>query len=90
MEIQIRTHEMDKYAEYGVAAHFAYKEAGYTAKARTVTVDSKQTQRVTKLQDIVKSYQDDNEGFKQEMKIELLDDNIFVYTPKGEIIEMKK
>ena len=88
VEIQIRTREMDKYAEYGVAAHFAYKEGGY-AKAGKTQVDSRQTQWVTKLQDIVKSYQDDNDAFKQEMKIELLDDNIFLYTPKGEIIEMK-
>lgn len=90
VEIQIRTKEMDRYAEFGVAAHFAYKEAGYTSKARTVRVDSKQSQRVTKLQEIVKSYQDDNEGFKKEMKIELLDDNIFLYTPKWDIIELKK
>lgn len=89
VEIQIRSFEMDRYAELGVAAHFSYKEVGYK-KSKTFMADARQTQWVTKLQDIVKSYQDDNELFKQEMKIELLDDNIFVYTPKGEIIEMKK
>lgn len=87
VEIQIRTFQMDKSAEYGVAAHFAYKESDY---GKSVKVDDRQSQRVLWLQEIVKSYQEDNESFKSEMKIELLDDNIFLYTPKGEVIEMKK
>jgi guanosine-3',5'-bis(diphosphate) 3'-pyrophosphohydrolase len=83
VEIQIRTKEMDKYAEYGVAAHFAYKSVGYNLeKMRHVKADTKQSERVSKLQEIVTEYQHDNEGFKQEMKVELLDDTIFVYTPK--------
>lgn len=91
VEIQIRSFEMDKYAEYGVAAHFAYKEAWYDPKkSKNVRVDNKQSERVSKIQEIVKSYQDDNEWFKKEMKIELLDNTIFVYTPKWEIIEMKQ
>lgn len=91
VEIQIRTEEMDQYAEFGVAAHFAYKEVGYDKqKMQSFRADSRQTQWVGKLQEIVKEYQDDNEGFKQEMKIELLDDTIFTYTPKGDIIELKK
>lgn len=87
VEIQIRTFQMDRSAEYGVAAHFAYKESDY---GRSVKVDDRQSQRVLWLQEIVQSYQEDNETFKSEMKIELLDDNIFLYTPKGEVIEMKK
>lgn len=91
VEIQIRTDEMDEYAEFGVAAHFEYKAVGYDKqKMQSFRADTRQTQRVSKLQDIVKEYQDDNEGFKQEMKIELLDDTIFTYTPKGDIIELKK
>ncbi len=91
VEIQIRTEEMDEYAEFGVAAHFEYKAVGYDKqKMQSFRADTRQTQRVSKLQDIVKEYQDDNEGFKQEMKIELLDDTIFTYTPKGDIIELKK
>ena len=88
VEIQIRTFQMDRSAEFGVAAHFAYKEADYGG--RSVKVDDRQSQRVLQLQEIVKSYQEDNESFKSEMKIELLDDNIFLYTPKGEVVEMKK
>lgn len=87
VEIQIRTFQMDKSAEYGVAAHFAYKESDY---GHSIKVDNRQSQWVLWLQEIVKSYQEDNDAFKSEMKIELLDDNIFLYTPKGEVIEMKK
>lgn len=87
VEVQIRTFQMDKNAEYGVAAHFAYKESDY---GKSVKVDDRKSQRVLSLQEIVKSYQEDNDIFKSEMKIELLDDNIFLYTPKWEVIEMKK
>lgn len=91
VEIQIRTTQMDKQAEFGVAAHFAYKSLDYNKKKlQHMKADSKQTQRVAKLQEIVKEYQHDNESFKHEMKVELLDDTIFVYTPKGEIIELKQ
>lgn len=91
VEIQIRTDEMNRYAEYGVAAHFAYKELGYTPpKACQVKVDPRQSERVKKLQEIVNSYQHDNEWFQQEMKIELLEKSIFLYTPKGTIIELKE
>ncbi|HMY81050.1 MAG TPA: RelA/SpoT family protein [Candidatus Absconditabacterales bacterium] len=89
VEIQIRTQDMDRYAEYGVAAHFAYKEHRSNNKKK-ITIDNKQSERVYKLQEIVKSYQDDNEGFQHEMKVELLHQSIFVYTPKGEIIELKE
>ena len=61
VEIQIRTDEMNRYAEYGVAAHFAYKEAGYGSKVYQTKVDPRQSERVKKLQEIVNSYQHDNE-----------------------------
>lgn len=90
VEIQIRTKEMDEFAEHGIAAHFTYKEAWYTAKARHASLDPRQWEWINKLQDIVKSYQHDNEWFKHEMKIELLDKTIFVYTPKWMVIEIKE
>jgi GTP diphosphokinase / guanosine-3',5'-bis(diphosphate) 3'-diphosphatase len=77
-EVQIRTPEMDEVAEYGVAAHFAYAEAGSKSKI----TDARQSQRVQKMQEIVKQYQEDFDGFKHEMNMELVDKNVFVYTPK--------
>jgi GTP diphosphokinase / guanosine-3',5'-bis(diphosphate) 3'-diphosphatase len=83
-EIQIRTPEMDEIAEYGVAAHFGYAENWSKAK----TIDARQSQWVQKMQEIVKQYQEDFDGFKHEMNMELIDKNIFVYTPKWDVIEL--
>ncbi len=85
VEIQIRTQEMDEVAEYGVAAHFAYAEnSGSTA------ISERQAQWIKKLQEIVSAYTTelDKEKFKTELNIELFDRNIFVYTQKGDVIEM--
>lgn len=85
IEIQIRTQEMDSIAEYGVAAHFAYSDNnGPTA------ISHNQSQWIQKLQELVDTYQnsEDKESFKDELNIEVLSKNIFVYTPKGDIIEM--
>ena len=91
VEIQIRTQEMDDFAEFWVAAHFWYKEAGWSVK-----VDNKQTSWVNKLQELVKSYQEfdeskrDNEWFKSNLEIEFLEKNIFAYTPKWDVIELPR
>ena len=85
VEIQVRTQEMDKVANFGVAAHFAYSDADASVK-----VSLKQAEWIEKLQNIVKKYQveTDKEKFKDELNIEILQKNIFVYTPKGDIIEL--
>ncbi len=85
VEIQVRTAEMDKVANYWVAAHYAYSDTG-----KPVTVSEQQAQWIEKLQDIMKRYQeaDDKEQFKDELNIEILQKNIFIYTPKGDIIEL--
>lgn len=85
IEIQIRTEEMDEVAEYGVAAHFWYSESG-----GSVLMTEKQTNWIKKLQDVVNNYTslEYKDNFKTELNIELLEKNIFVYTPKGTIIEL--
>ena len=85
VEFQIRTFEMDQIAEYGVAAHFAYKEAG-----KSVSVSQQQAHWIQKLQEIVKKYQwyDDKQSFEDELQVEVLGKNIFVYTPKGDVVEL--
>lgn len=83
-EVQIRTHEMDQLAEYGVAAHFAYSESG----SKSIKTHVRQSEWIHKMQDIVKQYQEDFDGFKHEMSMELVDTNIFVYTPKWDVIEL--
>jgi len=84
-EIQIRTQEMDDIAEFGVAAHFAYSEAH-----QPILVPEAQSLWIKKLQDLVTTYQssDQREKFKSELNIEVLDKRIFVYTPKGDVLEL--
>lgn len=84
-EIQIRTFEMDDVAEFGVAAHFAYSENN-----KPVLVNQKQSEWIQKLQRLVDLYKnsDEKDMFKNELNIELLNKNIFLYTPKGDIKEM--
>lgn len=85
-EIQIRTYAMNEVAENGVASHWAYKEH------RDLT---KQTQNITdiKLQffrDIIELNQEkmSSEDFVNSFKDELLNDNIYVFSPKGDVFEM--
>jgi GTP diphosphokinase / guanosine-3',5'-bis(diphosphate) 3'-diphosphatase len=84
IEIQVRTLEMDKVANYGVAAHYVYSDDSPDA------VSNAQGEWITRLQDIVKKYSsiNDQESFKNELDIEILQKNIFVYTPKWDVIEL--
>lgn len=87
IEIQIRTKEMDEVAEYWVAAHFAYKEQWLP-----VSVSQEQAEWIKKLQDIVSSFQKepDKEKFKNELNVEILERDIFVYTPDWDIKQLPR
>ena len=88
VEIQIRTRDMHSIAEFWVAAHFLYKD--------WETVDwvltHRQSERLMNLQDSVEKYQtqDKKNDFQDKLSIELLDNNIFIYTPKWDVIELSK
>ena len=85
-EIQIRTNEMDQIAEFWVAAHVAYADdQNYSSK-----LSMQQSDWIKKMHDTVSQYKsiDNKASFKENLNIELLNKNIFVYTPKGEIIEL--
>ena len=79
IEIQIRTHEMEGVAEFGVAAHFAYMEHN-----SPVRVSQQQGDWIKKLQEVVNTYTslDDKEQFKKELNIEIFEKRIFLYTPQ--------
>lgn len=92
-EVQIRTHEMDQVAEYGVAAHWAYKEN------RTYSKEKEQFEIAQKLKwygDLMKMSQDSDETdagakeFVNTIKGDILEANVYVFTPKGEVIELPK
>ena len=83
-EIQIRTWDMHKVADYGIAAHFAYKEK----KTKQTDADKKLVWLRQTLE-IQKELQDTSENIKK-MKVELFGEEVFVFTPKGEIKALPK
>lgn len=85
-EIQIRTYEMHKVAEYGIAAHWKYKETGSSKEANKDTMDTK----LVWLRDMLEWQKEtsDAEEFMEAFKIDLFADEIFVFTPKGEVINL--
>jgi GTP pyrophosphokinase len=77
LEIQIRTEEMHKLAEYGIAAHVAYKEGGGSDPNR---------EKMTWLRQLVEAEgEQDPAEFLESLKVDLFEDEVFVFTPKGEV-----
>lgn len=81
-EIQIRTWEMHRTSEYGVAAHWKYKEG----KSAITDFDEKMSW-IRQLMEIQKDMVD-AEDFMQSLKIDLFSDEVFVFTPKGDVINL--
>ncbi len=83
-EVQIRTYDMHRVAEYGIAAHWRYKEGRQVAD----TLDNK----LYWLRQILDWQNDtrDSEEFIKSLKVDLFSDEIFVFTPRGEIIDLPK
>ncbi|MFM8552273.1 MAG: RelA/SpoT family protein [Nitrospiraceae bacterium] len=82
VEFQIRTEEMHRLAEYGIAAHWKYKERGQ--------VDDKDGKVFSWLRQFVEWHQDltDNRQFMDSVKLDLFHDVVYVFTPKGMVKEM--
>ena len=86
-EIQIRTYEMDKIAEYGIASHWSYKEN------KTASSKDLMEQKLEIFRSIIELNEDAKtpEEFISNVKKDLLfNDSIYVYTPKGDVIELPK
>lgn len=91
-EIQIRTSEMHEFAEYGVAAHWAYSQAGkQSSKAKqefqTTIASSSQLKWIGELVKLGTEEQNREEYLKT-VKLDLFADRIFVLTPKGDVIDL--
>ena len=78
-EVQIRTWEMHETAEYGIAAHWKYKQG-------TGDGNEKDFEWVRRL--LESQADSDAEEFVQSMKVDMFDDEVFVYTPKGRIVSL--
>ncbi|MFO0581902.1 MAG: bifunctional (p)ppGpp synthetase/guanosine-3',5'-bis(diphosphate) 3'-pyrophosphohydrolase [Anaeromyxobacter sp.] len=85
IEVQIRTKEMHRIAEEGVAAHWAYKEKGRDGKGAEMS--KKDAERFGWLRQLVEWQRDldDPREFLETVKVDLFSDEVFVFTPKGEV-----
>ncbi len=83
-EVQIRTEEMHKQAEYGIAAHWKYKEG----KETETDLDEKLTW-VRELLEVNDEFKDSKE-FMESLKIDLYQNEVFVFTPKGDVKDFPK
>ncbi|MGD9683882.1 MAG: bifunctional (p)ppGpp synthetase/guanosine-3',5'-bis(diphosphate) 3'-pyrophosphohydrolase [Candidatus Obscuribacterales bacterium] len=85
VEIQIRTRRMHHVAEYGIAAHWRYKESGSSTKA-----DSSTDRKLAWLRQLVDWRQDlaDAQEYMEEVKIDLFSDQVFVFSPRGDVMDL--
>ena len=85
LEVQIRTKEMHEIAEYGIAAHWAYKEGKSTNK-----IDKSFEKKLTWFREILdwQNETEDAEEFIESLKVDLFSDMVYVFTPKGDVIEL--
>jgi GTP pyrophosphokinase len=83
LEVQIRTEEMHRIAEEGIAAHWDYKASG-----KDSTPDYKE--KLSWLRNLIDWYQEvkDASEFMETVKVELFQYHVYVFTPKGEVIEL--
>jgi len=84
VEVQIRTFQMHEVAEAGVAAHWSYRD-GVRSK-NPFTVDP--VKWITKL--VSEVDEDDDEAFLEAVKLEMFADQVFCFTPKGDVIKLPK
>ncbi len=86
IEVQIRTIEMHQVAEFGIAAHWKYKEGGSPASGNT--------ERFNWLRQLIDWQQDesnaDHNDYLSSIKEDLFDEEVFVFTPKGDVVGLRK
>ncbi|MFZ9972961.1 MAG: RelA/SpoT family protein [Vulcanococcus sp.] len=88
IEVQIRTGEMHRVAEFGIAAHWKYKEGGSPAATGS---DAERFNWLRQLVDWQKDgVGDDSNDFLRSIKEDLFDEEVFVFTPKGDVVGLRK
>ena len=84
-EVQVRTYEMDEIAEKGIASHWSYKEKG------SKKVQAIMEQKLEMFRNIIETNsENDDASFESAMNSDLLSELIYVFTPKGDVIELPK
>ena len=89
IEIQIRTHEMHRFAEYGIAAHWTYKE-GAALPGGSNARGTKFDERFSWLRLLMEWQKEvlDAEQFVDAVKVDIFEDEVFVFTPKGDVLNL--
>ena len=91
LEIQIRTFEMHRISEYGVAAHWRYKESAKGASTHAVTSSAKDMDaKMSWLRQLLEWHNDmhDPNEFVNTVKMDVFSDEVFVFTPRGDVIDL--
>jgi len=91
LEVQIRTFEMHQHSEYGVAAHWRYKESGRSEKSNQ-KLGSRFDDKIAWLRQIL-DWKKDVSGpgeWLEQFKTSLFEDTIYVFTPQGKVIDLPK
>ncbi|HEX4843157.1 MAG TPA: bifunctional (p)ppGpp synthetase/guanosine-3',5'-bis(diphosphate) 3'-pyrophosphohydrolase [Limnobacter sp.] len=94
LEVQIRTEDMHQFAEYGVAAHWRYKEAGKDGYGGDSRAEGEFEERIALLRQLLAWQKDvtDTMGeasdWAQEMKTHALNDRVYVFTPQAKVVEL--
>lgn len=85
-EVQIRTHEMHRIAEYGIAAHWKYKEGQEGGSNKNEDLENK----LTWLRQLLEWSQDMHDAgeYLASIKTSLIEDEVFVFTPKGDVVAL--
>jgi GTP diphosphokinase / guanosine-3',5'-bis(diphosphate) 3'-diphosphatase len=84
LEVQIRTWDMHEHAEYGIAAHWRYKEG---SKNRDEVFETK-VNYLRRLMEFGPELTDDTQGYMDTVKNEVFQDRVYVFTPKGDIVDL--
>ncbi|GAI42390.1 unnamed protein product, partial [marine sediment metagenome] len=85
MEIQIRTFEMHKFAEYGIAAHYRYKEG----RVKKLSEFDKRVAWIRQILDWQKELKDPRD-YMESLKLDLFEEEVFVFTPKGKVVNLPR
>lgn len=88
VEVQIRTMEMHQVAEYGIAAHWKYKESGRSDASQLTRADEKFTwlRQLLEWQNDLKDAQE----YLESVKDNLFEDDVYVFTPKGDVVSLSQ
>jgi len=90
VEIQIRTEEMHKEAEYGIASHVAYKEGFFDKVMKVGGKKSKVSKKLLWVEQLIEWQKNVSESgeYLENLKMDFFNDRVFVFTPQGDVIDL--